>query len=129
MFSILAGIVIALLPQNAATFKLVSTRKTFELIRIDPSIVLLDVRTPDEFRGESGHLEHAILIPLQELERRLDELTAYKRQTIIAYCRSGNRSGTAAAILTKKGFAAMNMEGGMLKWNAEKLPVVHEPNP
>lgn len=116
-------------PHNAPTCKLISTGETLELVRRDPSVLLLDVRTPDEYRGESGHLENSVLVPLQELEQRIDELVPYKARTIIAYCRSGNRSGTAAATLTRKGFSAMNMEGGMVKWNAENLPVIHEPNP
>lgn len=123
------GVAIPMPSHNAPTCKLISTGETLELVRRDPSVLLLDVRTPDEYRGESGHLENSVLVPLQELEQRIDELVPYKARTIIAYCRSGNRSGTAAATLTRKGFSAMNMEGGMVKWNAENLPVIHEPNP
>jgi rhodanese-related sulfurtransferase len=96
-------------------------------MRNDPSVVLLDVRTENEYRSDSGHLEHSLLIPVQELAHRIGELARYKTRTIIAYCRSGNRSGVAAAFLAKNGFTAMNMEGGMLKWNVENLPVVREP--
>lgn len=112
--------------RDGVTYNLVSTGETLELMRGDSPVVLLDVRTEREHRSESGHLEQSLLIPVQELERRLDELTPFKSKTIIAYCRSGNRSGVAAAILTKNGFTALNMEGGILKWNAEKLPVIRE---
>ena len=50
----------------------------------------------------------------------------YKGTTILAVCRSGRRSASATEILTKNGFTAINIEGGMLKWNEKKLPVVKE---
>lgn len=90
----------------------------------DKTIVLLDVRTPLEFAGPSGHLEGAILIPIQELEQRLGELEPFKDRMIIAYCRTGNRSGTAATILTRRGYQAVNMDGGIVQWNKQQLPVV-----
>jgi len=113
------------LGQNKLTYELISPEET-HAVEADSNVILLDVRTPGEFNGESGHLANTLLIPVQELEQRVDELSQYKDKTIIAYCRTGNRSGKAAAILTKKGFKAKNMEGGIVKWNELKLPVVHE---
>lgn len=108
-------------PSNNMTFAQVR-----EMIEKDSSIVLLDVRTLSEWNGDSGHLKGAILIPVQELEARVKELEPQKHKTIIAYCRSGNRSNTATKFLSSKGFNVFNMEGGMIQWNAEKLPVVKE---
>jgi rhodanese-related sulfurtransferase len=102
----------------------ISARETYELVQKDSSVVILDVRTPEEFYGSSGHVEGSILIPVQELDQRVEELAQYKDRTIIAVCRSGNRSGHATAFLNEKGFRAMNMVGGMIKWRAEQLPVV-----
>jgi len=84
------------------------------------SLVLLDVRTKWEFEGDLGHLEGAILIPIQELEKRYHELDSLKGKEIVTYCRSGNRSARAAKFLTEKGFKAYNMLGGMLEWNKVK---------
>ncbi|MDH3251580.1 MAG: rhodanese-like domain-containing protein [Ignavibacteria bacterium] len=89
----------------------------------DTSVVLLDVRTSGEFYSETGHLRGAILIPVQQLEQRMGELESYRGKTIIAYCRSGNRSGRATDMLLGKGFKAVNMTGGMLRWAAEGRPV------
>ena len=114
------------LGQNKPTYELISPEETKTAVETDPNVIVLDVRTPGEFEGESGHLANSLLIPVQELEQRVDELAQYKDKTIIAYCRTGNRSGKAAAILTKKGFKAKNMDGGIVKWNELKLPVVHE---
>ena len=45
--------------------------------------MILDVRSREEFSGELGHLEGAVLLPLPELGSRLDELTPYRMQTIV----------------------------------------------
>ncbi|MEX0736757.1 MAG: rhodanese-like domain-containing protein [Bacteroidota bacterium] len=103
----------------------ITVQETHSLMQSDTSVLFLDVRTPQEWSGSSGRLEGAILIPLQELEERMHELDAHKKKAIVAYCRSGNRSGTAARMLTAKGFHAVNMLGGMIRWNTDLLPVAH----
>jgi uncharacterized membrane protein YdjX (TVP38/TMEM64 family) len=47
------------------------------------SPLVLDVRNPDEFVGERGHIAEAVLVPLPELDRRLDELQAHRTRTIV----------------------------------------------
>jgi len=86
--------------------------------------VVLDVREPEEFSGELGHVPGAVLVPLKELARRAEELQSYRERHLVAVCRSGVRSTTAAAILTSLGFERVsNMKGGMLAWNDSGLPV------
>lgn len=86
--------------------------------------VLLDVREEDEFRGELGHIAASILIPLRRLPERAGELEKFKGREIVAICRAGVRSTTAAAILTGLGFEHVcNLRGGMLDWVEAKLPV------
>ncbi len=86
--------------------------------------VLIDVREQDEFCGELGHVPGSMLIPLRELAERAGELGALKERDIIAVCRVGVRSATAAAILTGLGFDHVwNLKGGMLDWNDAGLPV------
>lgn len=114
------------LQQESISVKTITTNETVELTSKDTTIILLDVRTSQEWNGSLGHLQGALLLPLQELEERIQELEPYKEKTIVAYCRSGNRSGTATRLLTAKGFTALNMEGGMIKWNSEQLPVIKE---
>lgn len=94
----------------------------------DSLYLFLDVRTQQEFDGPSGHVPGSILIPVQELEARVGELAPHKGKTIIAICRSGNRSGSATRFLRGKGFEAINMTGGMNRWSAEGLPVHHTEN-
>lgn len=66
--------------------------------------VLVDVREEAEFRGELGHIQGAIRIPLKELSSRAQELEQFKGRNLVAVCRVGVRSTTAAAILTGLGF-------------------------
>ncbi len=87
--------------------------------------LLIDVREPDEFSGELGHVAGARLIPLRELPDRADkELASFKDKDIVVICRAGVRSVTAAAILTGLGFNQVcSMKGGMLDWDSARLPV------
>jgi glyoxylase-like metal-dependent hydrolase (beta-lactamase superfamily II)/rhodanese-related sulfurtransferase len=85
---------------------------------------LLDVRQPDEYVGPLGHLPGAVLIPLPELARRLQELEPHRQRTIVTVCRSGARSLTAANILLQAGFReVINLTGGTQAWNQRGFPV------
>ncbi len=117
---------IVLFIQSSKEKNTVSADEARKIIAEDSTVLILDVRTPAEYTGELGHIDHALLIPVQELERRIGELDAYKGKTILTVCRTGRRSGTATDLLTKKGFKAKNVAGGMVKWNEDKLPVVKE---
>ena len=87
---------------------------------LDNKTVVLDVRTEEEYFGPLGHINGSILIPINELEDRLDELNDYKENTIYVVCRSGNRSGFGKDILNENNFTAVNVDGGMLAWKADK---------
>jgi rhodanese-related sulfurtransferase len=82
---------------------------------------ILDVRQPDEW--VEGHIEGAILIPLDVLEYRFNEIP--KDSEIVVVCRSGNRSAQGRDILLANGFTQVtSMAGGMNAWIADGLPVV-----
>ena len=86
--------------------------------------LLLDVREPEEWTGELGHVPGAVLVPLKDLPGRAGELERWKHGHVIAICRAGVRSTTAAAILTGLGFEHVsNLKGGMVDWNDQGLPV------
>jgi rhodanese-related sulfurtransferase len=85
--------------------------------------LILDVRTPAEFK--SGHLPNAVLIPVQELQRRIGELAPHRDKDILVYCATGNRSTVAAKILIDQGFTRIaNMRHGIADWYQRKYPVV-----
>lgn len=94
-------------------------------VALEAGLTLLDVRSPDEFVGELGHIPGATLIPLGELRGRLGELS--RELPVVTVCRSGARSAQASLILEKAGFSRVaNLAGGMLRWNAEGLPTARE---
>lgn len=84
---------------------------------------ILDVRNAEEFAA--GHIKNARNIPLPDLAKRLTELEKKKAQPVLTVCTSGTRSATAAAVLTRAGFASVvSLEGGMSAWQTQGLPVV-----
>ena len=78
---------------------------------------VLDVRKP--FEADIADIDADTLIPLDQLERRLDELEAHKNEEIVVHCRSGGRSAEATKLLRDKGFNASNLKGGVLAWSDE----------
>ena len=93
-----------------------------EVHRLLGSVRLVDVREPDEYTGELGHVPGAELVPLAQIDAASE---AWDRTLpLVLICRSGARSGRAAAALVAKGFTRpINMTGGMLAWNACSFPV------
>lgn len=75
--------------------------------------LLLDVRTADEFKER--HIDGAVNIPVQELEKRLAEV-GDKNRTVVVYCRSGRRSETAKKLLVEKGWKRVENVGGIDNW-------------
>jgi rhodanese-related sulfurtransferase len=93
-----------------------------ELLEKKDQVTIIDVRRPDEFTGELGHIEGAILVTLEtEFMNSLPNWDA--EDEIVFVCRSGARSGKATSIAQAKGFKNVyNMEGGMILWNELGLP-------
>jgi rhodanese-related sulfurtransferase len=87
-----------------------------DLLKSNKSIILLDVRTPEELAGPLGKIDQAINIPVQNLEQRINELKSYKDKEIIVICRTQNRSAVAVNILLQNGYKAKNVIGGMTEF-------------
>ncbi len=87
--------------------------------------ILVDLREPKEY--EDGHIVNAIHIPMNKLDDQLKKLEKHKKKPVIAYCRTGNRSGTACSRLQKHGFEAVyHLRGGITAWQRDKLPLVKD---
>jgi rhodanese-related sulfurtransferase len=83
-------------------------------------VFLLDVRTQEEW--DEYHAPNTTLIPLDELEGRLDELP--QNEEIVVVCRSGNRSQVGRDILRNNGFEqTTSMSGGLKAWRAAGYPI------
>jgi rhodanese-related sulfurtransferase len=102
-------------------FESISPKQAYELMQKDPSITLLDVRTPQEYAPE--HIAGATLIPVQVLNENLSKLSSVKNNKIIVYCHSGSRSVAASRILMQNGFTPLNVKGGISGWKSEGLSV------
>jgi len=83
------------------------------LIADGKQILILDVRQKNEY--DAGHIDGAVLIPLQALSDRLAELP--KDKQIVVYCQMGGRSAQAVALLRQKGFENVaNLPCGYAGW-------------
>lgn len=82
--------------------------------------LLLDVREADEWQAERA--PDAEWIPMSELSARAGELP--RDRTIVCLCHVGARSAVVAEALRGAGWAAVNLTGGLLAWEAAGLPVI-----
>ncbi|MCZ7602915.1 MAG: rhodanese-like domain-containing protein [Melioribacteraceae bacterium] len=98
----------------------ITIEEFIEKIETDTSLVILDVRTPQELVGPLGKIESVINIPVQELSDRVSELEKYKGKNIAVICRTGNRSTFATKILIENGHKAENVLDGMVKYRKIK---------
>jgi rhodanese-related sulfurtransferase len=85
-------------------------------------LVVLDVREPVEWRH--GHIDGARHIPLREVPQRLDEVPTGLQ--VLVVCKVGARSAQAAGYLVQNGVDAVNLDGGLLEWEAAGRPLVSE---
>ena len=120
----LLSILLAMLGLNTAcsqNFENVSVNEFAELTA-DSNVVILDVRRVDEYAD--GHIRGAVLIDqsqsdfIEQAKARLP-----KGRTIAVYCRSGRRSAHAAELLTSEGYKTVNLQGGIMAWIKEEMPV------
>ena len=89
------------------------------------NIVLLDVRSAEEY-GD-GHLVGAINVSHNTVADKLNQLSQYKNNTVVVYCRSGRRAAFAENILAENGFKNLrHLTGDMNGWLDAKLPIVKE---
>ena len=98
-----------------ADFDFISSEEAMNMINDkNQNITILDVRT--DMEHSSGYIKNAILIPVQELSSKIDQLKKFKDNKIIVYCASGSRSVSASRILYKNDYNPYNMNGGINKW-------------
>ena len=93
----------------------VKAEQAQRVIEMDSELVILDVRTPEEYA--EGHLPGAILMNYfdADFKKRLEILD--KDKHYLVYCRSGGRSGKATAMMQELGFYdVLDLEGGIGAW-------------
>lgn len=88
----------------------------------DTSLVILDVRTPEEFAA--GHVPGAINIPYSHLPSRISEVADAADKDIVVYCAVGVRAEMGAERLRENGFTKLlHLDGDMKAWEAQKRPL------
>jgi len=88
----------------------------------DATLVILDVRTPQEFA--EGHVPGARNIPHDQLASRIAEVMGEKDKDIVLYCGRGKRAALAADTLKANGFEKLlHLEGDMQKWTEDNRPI------
>lgn len=99
----------------------ISTAEMLEILKTNDNVILLDVRSSQEYR--EGNLPGSINIPLYEIQKRANMELKNKDAIIIAYCSAGTRSKKAIKILRKLGYKNLyTVEGGIniYEWDTRK---------
>jgi thioredoxin len=96
--------------------------KAIELAQLIKEGRVVPVDTRDAGAFGRAHLPTAKHMPLEELEGRLAELHMMSAQPVL-YCRSGDKTKTMAEKLAQDGVPVMFLEGGLLGWESEGLPI------
>lgn len=110
------------LPSTTISFGDVTVEEAKSLVESNVSLIIVDVRTREEY--DSGHIEGAILIPVSELESRINELS--KEEELLIYCRTGNRSSNSVNILKANGYTKIfHMNDGIIAWIQAGYPTVN----
>ena len=103
--------------RQRAPYKKLSPPIAYEMMRDNPEMLVLDLRPPQEFNGETGHVRRARNIPLERLPFRLLEISAFREDTVLVYCRNDDCGDKGVGVLLSSGFEnVVLMEGGIDKW-------------
>ncbi|MFA9460298.1 VTT domain-containing protein [Thiohalorhabdus sp. Cl-TMA] len=117
----------AFLPRLVARLRQRSMLEVDEIhqrLEAGDDLLVVDVRTPEEFTGPLGHIPGAVNLPVDELPRRLDELSGATDRPVALLCKADRRSAKAADLLARNGFSDVHMvRGGMTAWNEADLPI------
>jgi rhodanese-related sulfurtransferase len=102
---------------TAARWQNITPREAKERLSAEKGIILLDVRTQAEY--DEIHIPGSMLIPLDVLKSEAPARLPVKDAVLFVYCRSGNRSATAAGILAGMGYTRVYNLGGIIDWPYE----------
>ena len=135
MFQFLAQqwILVAALATTLTMLMLHESRKAGPALSINEAVqlvngddgIFLDIREATDYAR--GHITDAVHIPAAALVQRSNELEKYRDKPVVVVCKMGQSAGPATKSLRAQGFSrAQKLSGGMMEWDAQKLPVVTE---
>lgn len=102
-----------------AEYRKIKPEQAKDMLDSGDPIILLDVRTIEEFDGL--HIDGAVVIPDNEIAQRAPAELDDKNATILIYCRSGRRSALAAKALVDMGYTSVYDFGGIQDWPYETV--------
>ena len=115
--ALLAALLAACGASSKPSYRQITADEAARMMQEETDIVLLDVRTQEEYA--SGHIPGAICIPNETIgSEEIPELPD-KDQLILVYCRSGNRSKQASQKLAEQGYTNVVEFGGINGWTGE----------
>jgi rhodanese-related sulfurtransferase len=110
---------------NRPPFKKLSPPVAYEMMRDSPEMLILDLRSPQEYNGPTGHLLRAQNIPVERLPFRLLEISPFRDTTVLVYCGADACGEEGMSILIASGFQdAVLMDGGIDAWIREGFKTV-----
>lgn len=95
-------------------YKRISQSEAKEMMDKLENVLILDVRTPEEFA--EGHIKNAVLLPNENITNQRPQQLPDLEQTILVYCRSGRRSKFASRKLAEMGYTNIYEFGGIISW-------------
>lgn len=108
---------------EAASPRNIEVPEAEKLLKENKSVVVLDVRTPDEFKG--GHIKGAKNVDFNSADFQKKLRSLDKKQPYLVHCASGGRSSKAREVMKGLGFESIyHLEGGMKAWEKAGKPVV-----
>ncbi|MGI5935933.1 MAG: rhodanese-like domain-containing protein [Oscillospiraceae bacterium] len=103
--------------EKKASFTIITKEEAKKMMDSGQDVIILDVRTQAEY--DEGHIPGALLLPNESIGTQEIEDLPDKEQTILVYCRSGNRSKQAAQKLAELGYTSIYEFGGIITWPYE----------
>ena len=98
-------------------FAEVSPNVASEMILDSEQVVVLDVRSANDYRGPEGHIAGSLNTPFDSIERQLPELLPYQNQTVLVYGATSTDGEVAAKLLMVAGFRnVVHIAGGLKGW-------------
>jgi len=110
--------------QSQPSNGLLDARTFNEKAKSSKDAVILDVRTPEEYR--EGYIDKAVNIDFYNPAFKSEIVKLDKTKSYFVYCKAGGRSASAAEMMRKEGFTKVfDLDGGITSWEETKLPLVH----
>jgi rhodanese-related sulfurtransferase len=104
-------------PGPRPLYKKLKPPVAYEMMRDSPQMLVLDLRPPQRYNGQTGHVREAKNIPISRLPYRLLEILPFREDTVFIYCDTDECTEQGAKILAASGFESIvGMVGGIDQW-------------